>query len=38
MAPLKCWQAPNRSLGKARRKKPAAYQLVANPKLIRGFG
>jgi Transposase DDE domain len=75
---LECWQAPNRSIGKARqvvqwmapvlalgvtglvpletmvqrtsstmvsgcsvnarRKRPATYQLVANPKLIRGLG
>ncbi len=75
---IECWQAPNRSLGKARqvaqwlapvlalgvagvvpleamvartahamasgctvnarRKRPAAYQLVENPKLIRGLG
>jgi Transposase DDE domain len=75
---LECWQAPNRSIGKARqvvqwmtpllalgiagvvsletmvqctsstmatgctvnarRKRPAAYQLIANPKLIRGLG
>jgi hypothetical protein len=35
---LECWQAPNRSLVKARRKQPATYQLVDNPKLIRGLG